>query len=74
VNELEVLCAHPLLFHSVPTFGVVRRLKEKLRDFAETLRTDPERALTFWKSALEPEFADALNVVFEEVDRVVKGK
>ena len=72
VNELEVLCAHPLLFHTVPTFNTVRRLKEKLRDFAEQLRQDPERALAFWKKELEPDFAHALTIVFDEVARVVK--
>ncbi len=73
VNEFEVLCAHPLLFHGVATFGRIRRLKERLRYFAELMRTDPDAALAYWKRELEPEFADALTAVFEEVDRVVKA-
>jgi DNA-binding NtrC family response regulator len=72
VNELEVLCAHPLLFHGVPTFTVVRRLKEGLRDFADQLREDPDKGLAYWKKELEPDFAFALTAVFEEVDKIVK--
>ena len=73
VNELEVLCLHPLLFSSRALFEVVRRLKEKLREFSERLRKDPEPALEFWRKELEPDFAYALTMLFEEVDELVKG-
>jgi hypothetical protein len=71
VNELEVLCARPLLFHSARTFGLVRRLKERLRDFAERLRANPEQALNYWRAEMEPEFEYARNAAFEEVERVL---
>ncbi|MGH7467144.1 MAG: sigma 54-interacting transcriptional regulator [Longimicrobiales bacterium] len=72
VNEFEVLCARPVLFHhSIPMFNRIRRLKEKLRSFAELMRDDPDAALKYWKD-LEPEFADALAAVFEEVKRVLR--
>ena len=75
VNELEVLCLHPLLFYGpTPTmFTVVRRLKEKLRDFSERMRKEPELALEFWKRELEQDFAYALTMLFEEVDRLMKA-
>ena len=73
VNELAVLCAHPVLFHGEATYALVHRVKEHLQHFVDSISTNSEGAVVYWREELEGEFAALLSALFAEVDRVVGG-
>ena len=72
IEELELLCLHPLLFGSEVTFSVVRRLKGQFLYFHNLLLVSPEQARTYWKEDLLAQVKLAGSAVFQEVDRLLK--
>jgi DNA-binding NtrC family response regulator len=70
LNELELLCTRPLLFHSEIVFTVVHRLKGRLSYLLSTLQSEPQRILRQWKKEVADEFKLALSTVFQEVSRL----
>lgn len=71
VNELEILCLKPLLFHAEVAFSIVRRVKDRLRELAAALRANPEQARALWSRELEGDFALAGSTIFGEVGQLV---
>jgi DNA-binding NtrC family response regulator len=71
LNELELLCVHPLLFHTEFTFSVVYRLKGKLTYFFSLIDTDLRPALKFWRKELADEFKLAVSTIFKEVQQLL---
>lgn len=72
LNELEILCMRPLLFHGEATFFVVHRLKEKLFQLCKLLGADEPAALSYWQRDVAGEFQPALSTIFREVDRLMR--
>jgi DNA-binding NtrC family response regulator len=70
LNELEMLCLRPLLFHSEVAFSVVYRLKGKLSYFHSLLQTDVKDALRYWKNEVSGELKLVLSTIFQEVERL----
>ncbi len=70
LEELELLCLSPLLFHGEETFSAVRRLKGKLRYFSELLAGNLGDAMAFWKQDLSAQFTQAQHAIFEEAKRL----
>jgi DNA-binding NtrC family response regulator len=73
LNELELLCMRPLLFHSEVAFSVVYRLKGKLSYFGSLLKTDGAAALRYWRKEVADEFKLVLTTVFQEVQRLTES-
>ncbi|MCI0413729.1 sigma 54-interacting transcriptional regulator [bacterium] len=71
LNELELLCLNPLLFHTELTFSIVYRLKGKLTYFFSLLDTDLRPALRFWRKELAEEFKLAVSAIFKEVQQLL---
>ncbi len=72
VNELELLCMRPLLFHGETTFSVVHRLKGKLVTAFRLLEGDAGQAGSYSKTDLEGEFRLASSTIFREVERLMR--
>lgn len=73
LQELEVLCLHPLLFHGEDTFEAVMRLKGRLEDLHPLLRRGPDEAVQHFNKELSAEFRGALSAIFKEVEQVIAG-
>ena len=71
LNELELLCLHPLLFHTELTFSIVYRLKGKLSYFFSLLDAEPRPALRFWRKELADQFKLAVSTIFKEVEHLL---
>lgn len=72
LNELDVLCFRPLLFHSEMTFNLVHRLKGKLSYLQGLLQKhDGQEALQYWKDETAEEFRLVLSKIFQEVDALL---
>ena len=69
VMELERLCETTVLFHGA--FEVVRAVKNKLRTFANMLPEQPGQALAYWRSAIEPAFAEAFATILRSIDELI---
>ena len=74
LNELDMLCLHPLLFHSEMTFTMVHHLKGKLTYLQGLLqKSDGKEILRYWKEETAEEFRLVLSTIFQEVDALLKG-
>lgn len=74
LNELDVLCFRPLLFHSEMTFNLVHRLKGKLSYLQGLLQKhDGQEALQYWQDETAEEFRLVLSKIFQEVDALLTG-
>ncbi len=74
LNELDMLCLHPLLFHSEMTFTMVHHLKGKLTYLQGLLqKNDGKEVLRYWKEETAEEFRLVLSTIFQEVDALLKG-
>ena len=73
IQELEVLCMRPLLFHSEVAFSVVHRLKGRLFYFHSLLQSDPRSALRYWKKEVADEFKLVLSTIFHEVSLLTRS-
>jgi transcriptional regulator with AAA-type ATPase domain len=74
LNELDMLCLHPLLFRSEMTFTLVHRLKGKLTYLQGLMeKSDGQEVLRYWKDETAEEFRVALSTIFQEVDALLKG-
>jgi DNA-binding NtrC family response regulator len=71
LNELELLCSRPLLFHTESTFAVVYRVKGKCAYFLSKLSTDVDQAAHFWRKELADELQLAVSTIFKEVERLL---
>jgi hypothetical protein len=72
LNELDVLCFRPLLFHSEMTFNLVHRLKGKLSYLQGLLQKhNGQEALQYWKDETAEEFRLVLSKIFQEVDALL---
>ncbi len=71
VNEIELLCRRPLLFHGEATFASVRTVKDRLRTLIELLRFDAGKALALWTRELERDFEEAVRTIFKEVETLL---
>lgn len=74
LEELEVLCLHPLLFHNEKAFFVINRFKGKLSRLYHLLQTDVRAASRFWKSELSGEFKTIIQILFKEVERLLENR
>jgi transcriptional regulator with AAA-type ATPase domain len=73
LNELDVLCYRPLLFHSEMTFNLVHRLKGKLTYLQGLLQQqDGQEARRYWQDETAEEFRLVLSTIFQEVDTLLK--
>jgi DNA-binding NtrC family response regulator len=73
LNELDILCFHPLLFRSEMTFTLVHRLKGKLTYLQGLLqKSDGREALRYWQDESAEEFRLVLSTIFQEVDGLLK--
>ena len=73
LNELDMLCLHPLLFRSEMTFTMVHRLKGKLTYLQGLMQKhDGQEALQCWKNEASEEFRLVLSTIFQEVDALMK--
>jgi DNA-binding NtrC family response regulator len=73
-GELELLCLHPLLFADSGTFKAVDQFKWGVVDFLHVLQVHPGKAKETWDNPLSRLLQQASKAVFQQVDRVVKGK
>jgi len=71
LNELELLCQHPLLFHTELTFSIVYRFKGKLTYFSSLLDGDLRSAFRFWRKELSAEFKLTVSTIFKEVEHLL---
>lgn len=72
LNELELLCQHPLLFHSELAFSGVYRLKGKLAYFQSLLESSAKEAFLYWKKEVAEELQPILSTIFKEVERILE--
>ncbi|MEW6366028.1 MAG: sigma 54-interacting transcriptional regulator [Acidobacteriota bacterium] len=72
LDELEVLCMHPLLFSSEVAFSIVHRLKGKLAYYDSLLETGATNALRYWRREAAEEYKLAVSTLFQEVNRLTK--
>ena len=72
LNELDLLCAQPLLFHSDLTFAAINKLKGLLLYFQGLLPVDHAKAREYWHHTVAAEFGLALSVLFKEVSAVLE--
>lgn len=72
VQDLDILCLHPLRFNSEDTFETISRLREKLAYFRELASANRREAILFWKTELTGEFKQSCSAVFDEVERLKK--
>lgn len=73
LDELEVLCMHPLLFSSEVAFSIVHLLKGKLTYYHSLLQTGAINAQRYWKREVVEEYKLAISTLFQEVNRLTKG-
>ena len=73
LEELDILCLHPLQFHSEATFRAVYRLKGRLSHFQSLLAANVGEAIAYWEKEVPEQFDLALHAVFEEVDGLFRG-
>jgi DNA-binding NtrC family response regulator len=71
LNEIDLLCLHPLLFHSETAFTVVYRLKGKLTYFLSLLPAESQQATRHWKQDVAGEFKQVLTILFQEVEQLL---
>ena len=72
VQELELLCETPVLFHG--KFEKVRAVKNHLRTFAHMFPERSDEALKFWKEKLEPAFSEAYAAIIDALDELHDAK
>ncbi len=72
LDELDMLCIHPLLFHSQSTFDSINILKSKLLYFQRLLSDDARAARKHWKENTADEFNIALSSVINEAEELMK--
>ena len=73
LNELDMLCLHPLLFRSELTFTLVHRLKGKLTYLQGLMqKSDGKEVLRYWKDESAEEFRLVLSTIFQEVAALLK--
>jgi DNA-binding NtrC family response regulator len=70
LRELEMLCAHSLLFSSELTFTVIDRLREGLFAFYRALPGNVDAALRAWETNVAEDCRLAVSSIFREVERL----
>lgn len=70
LNELEMVCHHPLLFNSEGAFNAVWQLKGKLAYFQGLLQGYVAGVREYWEKTLDGEFRLAMGVVGKELGKV----
>lgn len=71
-NEVDILCARPLLFHSEVVFNTIHGLKGKIAYLLGVLSDDAARAVQYARAVLRPELEQAGSAVFKEVERLLE--
>jgi DNA-binding NtrC family response regulator len=71
VNELELLCLRPLLFHGEQAFAQVEKAKAGLERFAAALRAGRPGTRALWRNDVEPALDAALSILFREVEKLL---
>jgi hypothetical protein len=72
LNELDVLCFRPLLFHSEMTFTLVHRLKGKLTYLQSLVKNNGQEVLRYWRDETAEAFRLVLSTIFQEVNALLK--
>ena len=72
LNELEILCREPLLFHRKATSDAVWRILGSLTYFLGLLKKDLQEAGKCWTGTLRQEMKNILSVVFREIERILE--
>lgn len=70
IEELELLCLHPLLFRSEVTFAIIHQLKGKASYFLSLLDKDVHSALAYCKGDLSELLKLARQAIFEEAGQL----
>ena len=73
LEELEILCLHPLLFHSNAMFSTVCELKGQLAHLHGLLGQNLPAAADYLNHTLAERFRRASHAIFGEVERLLKN-
>jgi len=73
LNELEVLCRHPLLFYDEATFSGVYQFKGKLAYFHDLLQKSTKEAMHYWKKEVARGFKETLGNISGEIKTLLSS-
>jgi transcriptional regulator with AAA-type ATPase domain len=73
LNEIEMLCRHPLLFHREVAFSVVTEFRSRLSYFLAMLKENAQEAKTYAHGTLVKESEQVLSAVFKEVEKLLES-
>jgi hypothetical protein len=72
LDELHVLTGRPLLFHGEATYDAVLRLTGQLTMLAAKLEPDPAGARRLWRDEMARGVRRVLQLIVQEVERLLK--
>lgn len=69
LQELELLCMHPVLFGTQVTFNLVHHLKNRLQAVHQLLARELPAARRCWKTEIVPQLGSVRGAIFGEMGR-----